>query len=194
MSPLRSIFGICVLFAGMVCAGCSNQPSHIANPLYSADRVPAPGTRALAPGTAQPYYSGDPLPVMPSSPVAPPGQSSTTPGAGDKLLDWSSPTIADVELPVGNRPPQPTGFAANTSLPPANTTCSWDAPLQVPTASQQVLPVGWSDAPATSPPPRVRMPQSQGSALAIPPPTAIPDEPLPASDGFRARGSRPAPY
>lgn len=73
-------FSAIVLFVG-----CSNQPSHFSNPLYSADRVPPPSTRTLAPGTGQPYYSGDPLPAIPS------GQSSTITESPESPLNWNSP-------------------------------------------------------------------------------------------------------
>ena len=65
--------------------GCSNQPGALKNPFSAVDRVPPPSTRVLAPGTAQPYYQGDPLPAMQSSngftaPTAPP--SPVWPRAG----------------------------------------------------------------------------------------------------------------
>lgn len=74
--------------AAAVFAGCSNQPSHFSNPLYSADRVPPPSTRTIAPGTAQPYYSGDPLPAMPA------GQTSSLPKAPSSPLNWNAPSNA----------------------------------------------------------------------------------------------------
>ena len=47
--------------------GCRNQTSGLPNPFLAPGRVPPPATRALLPGQAQPYYPGDPLPVMQSS-------------------------------------------------------------------------------------------------------------------------------
>jgi hypothetical protein len=47
--------------------GCRTPAGGIANPFLAPDRVPPPATRALMPGQAQPYYPGDPLPVMQSS-------------------------------------------------------------------------------------------------------------------------------
>lgn len=52
--------------------GCRNQQP-VTNPFVSADLVPPPVTRQVVPGTAQPYYSGDPLPPMNGAPL--PGQN-----------------------------------------------------------------------------------------------------------------------
>jgi hypothetical protein len=57
--------------------GCRSQQTPLANPFMSPDRVPPPTTRTLAPGTAQPYYPGDPLPVMQSA-VTPPGATTVS--------------------------------------------------------------------------------------------------------------------
>jgi hypothetical protein len=42
--------------------GCRNSNAPLTNPFLTPDRVPPPSTRTLTPGTAQPYYPGDPLP------------------------------------------------------------------------------------------------------------------------------------
>lgn len=66
--------------------GCKTPSGGLANPFLAPDRVPPPATRALMPGQAQPYYPGDPLPVM---------QSSTAPQEQPAQLGslaWSSPT------------------------------------------------------------------------------------------------------
>jgi hypothetical protein len=47
--------------------GCRTPSGGVANPFLAPDRVPPPATRAILPGQAQPYYPGDPLPVMQSS-------------------------------------------------------------------------------------------------------------------------------
>ncbi len=60
----------CVLCALSVCLvlGCRNQQgSPTVNPFFTPDRVPPPVTRVLQPGTAQPYYSGDPVPSLPAA-------------------------------------------------------------------------------------------------------------------------------
>jgi hypothetical protein len=64
--------------------GCKTPTGGVANPFLAPDRVPPPATRAVLPGQAQPYYPGDPLPVMQSS-VAP--QAEPTQQAG---LAWGS--------------------------------------------------------------------------------------------------------
>jgi hypothetical protein len=75
-----------------VCAGgCRNQTSGLPNPFLAPGRVPPPATRALLPGQAQPYYPGDPLPVM---------QSSVTPGASGSA----------------SNPPAATQFTSNDGL------------------------------------------------------------------------------
>ena len=42
--------------------GCRSQSTPLTNPFLTPDRVPPPSTRVLTPGTAQPYYPGDPMP------------------------------------------------------------------------------------------------------------------------------------
>jgi hypothetical protein len=78
-----------VLMAAAALVGCRNQTGGITNPFITADKVPPPSTRVLAPGTAQPYYPGDPVPgAVPAgtpvigAPVATPGfvPSTTMPG------------------------------------------------------------------------------------------------------------------
>ncbi|HEX6961381.1 MAG TPA: hypothetical protein VF175_05905 [Lacipirellula sp.] len=71
--------------------GCRNQSAPLTNPFLTPDRVPPPSTRVLTPGTAQPYYPGDPLP-----------------GA------------APLGAPVGAMPPATT-FPPATTLPPGGT-------------------------------------------------------------------------
>jgi hypothetical protein len=75
------------LLAAVCQSGCRSQPSAMANPFLSPDRVPPPATRMVAPGTAQPYYPGDPLPSV---------QSATTPEPP-----------ADPIAPSDHPPPQP---------------------------------------------------------------------------------------
>ena len=49
----------------VVTAGCqSTKHASLGNPFGVPDRVPPPGTRALTPGAAQPYYPGEPVPVL----------------------------------------------------------------------------------------------------------------------------------
>ncbi len=66
--------------ASLGVGGCrSSSSSGLAgNPFLAPDRVAPPSTRAIAPGQAQPYYQGDPLPVMQSSTAPPPVQTHDT--------------------------------------------------------------------------------------------------------------------
>ncbi len=63
----RSALLVALVVAMLCSIGCSSQQTPLANPFMAPDRVPPPTTRTLAPGTAQPYYSGDPLPTMQSA-------------------------------------------------------------------------------------------------------------------------------
>src|SRR3989304_811775 len=64
-------------------AGCSNQQMSASNPFMAPDRVPPPATRPIAPGTAAPYYPGDPVPAAqnatPAAPGPPPQFPNPTP-------------------------------------------------------------------------------------------------------------------
>jgi len=64
----------CALCTIAVCllVGCQSQSMPVTNPFMSPDRVPPPSTRTLAPGTAQPYYPGDPTPNLQPGAVVPP--------------------------------------------------------------------------------------------------------------------------
>ncbi len=77
MLPMRSPLAALIVAVLMAQLGCRNQTSTLTNPFLTPDRVPPPATRVLAPGTAQPYYPGDPLPGAPVAPApviaAPPG-------------------------------------------------------------------------------------------------------------------------
>jgi hypothetical protein len=73
---------ILILMSGQI--GCRTPSGGVANPFLAPDRVPPPATRAILPGQAQPYYPGDPLPVMQSS-TAPQEQPAQLGG-----LAWGS--------------------------------------------------------------------------------------------------------
>jgi hypothetical protein len=98
----------CALVIVTTAAGCKNQTTgQFNNPFLTADRVPPPSTRVLAPGTAQPYYAGDPAPVgalpqptigqpIPGG-VAPPGSAYpgyTTPPPSTPPAGWTAPGYA----------------------------------------------------------------------------------------------------
>ena len=85
-------------------AGCRTQTATMTNPFLAPDRVPPPATRTLMPGTAQPYYPGDPLP---NTPVIgqPPGTFAPVGGQPPATF---SPQPAGTVPPGGwNTSPQP---------------------------------------------------------------------------------------
>lgn len=73
---MRRLFSILIVCLAL---GCRNQSMPLSNPFLAPDRVPPPATRTILPGTAQPYYPGDPVPNSPAvgvpAPVLPPGTS-----------------------------------------------------------------------------------------------------------------------
>ena len=77
----------CVLCILVVCllSGCRSQTVPLTNPFTGPNRVPPPATRTLQPGTAQPYYPGDPVPNSPAigvpAPVTPPGTTYGPPSS-----------------------------------------------------------------------------------------------------------------
>jgi hypothetical protein len=96
--PKPSLMAALLAAVWFVCAGgCRNQTSGLPNPFLAPDRVPPPATRALLPGQAQPYYPGDPLPVMHSSaaPSGAPGTTSNSPAVTQFTstdgLNWNAP-------------------------------------------------------------------------------------------------------
>jgi len=102
LHPNANRVATCALIvASLANVGCrSSSSSGLAgNPFLAPDRVAPPSTRSLAPGQAQPYYQGDPPPVMQSS-AAPPangvvaGQSPSTVetlSSTGRTLAWNTP-------------------------------------------------------------------------------------------------------
>lgn len=121
---------VCALGALVVVGGCRSSSSVATNPFMGPDRVTPPSTRMLAPGQAQPYYQGDPLPVMqsstppaPAGPLATDGTSRTESG---KTLAWNVPA-ATTASPTVNM----TQAVAPTAPRPAS---PWDRPASQPTS------------------------------------------------------------
>lgn len=134
-----SLTAVAAAACAMICgtSGCA-QSGGSTNPFLAPTRVPPPATRTIAPGTAQPYYPGDPLPVMQS---AVPNAASSASGEMVKLASANEPTVA---IPADGRslrfelPPPPTAAPtvaagivpaspSTTATPPtaANTTPAW---------------------------------------------------------------------
>ncbi|NOZ38674.1 MAG: hypothetical protein GXP24_00430 [Planctomycetes bacterium] len=106
------------------------------NPFLAPNRVPPPATRTLLPGTAQPYYPGDPVPNSPVIGAPPVGFApGATQQPGYQPTAPTTPTYA----------PQPAGV-----VPPGG----WNtAPQQIPqgSSSRNVLPTNIQPASATMP-------------------------------------------
>ncbi len=93
--------------------GCRSQSTPLTNPFMAPDRVPPPATQTLAPGSAQPYYPGDPVQGAPAAvtpgAVYPPGGTPTysTPGYPPQTAPvtppggWSQPPTTS---PYGVQP------------------------------------------------------------------------------------------
>ena len=86
------------------------------------DRVPPPNTRALAPGQAQPYYQGDPIPATqraanrPATAIAALPAEADSRTASGRTLSWAQPGAAVASpaaptfappAPVMQQQPQP---------------------------------------------------------------------------------------
>jgi hypothetical protein len=78
---MRCAPGLLIVIAITIVAtaiGCRSQSTPLTNPFLTPDRVPPPSTRVLTPGTAQPYYPGDPMPGSAPASVPMGGFPATT--------------------------------------------------------------------------------------------------------------------
>lgn len=105
--------------------GCRSQSSTMTNPFLAPDRVPPPATRTLLPGTAQPYYGGDPIPTTPVIGTPPTG---FTPGAP---IQTAPATFAP--QPAGTIPPG--GWNSTPQAIPGSPTSSNFVPSNIQQAS-----------------------------------------------------------
>src|SRR4051795_6040034 len=133
--PKLNRVAACACIAGLFAGGCRSTSSGVNNVFLAPDRVAPPSTRALAPGQAQPYYQGDPLPVMQSGATPPSnslltGDSAAARSSTGKTLAWNSPPAA-----------QPAGTTAPTTL-----ATSW------PPTTQQTSTTAYGPEPAVSVP------------------------------------------
>lgn len=138
-----------VLIAAL--AGCSNRQMSASNPFMAPDRVPPPATRTIAPGTAAPYYPGDPVPAA----------QNPTPAA--PILAQAPPTVAPTTPTVPSPPPSTT---AATGTPLAG-----NQSVAIPSDNEQMrfaLPA----------PPPIPQPQPQPQSPAA---ASIASSPVPAS-------------
>ncbi len=195
-----------------VIGGCRSQSTPLTNPFASADRVPPPATRTLAPGTAQPYYPGDP--GMASAPaVVPGGAPATTFAPASTVIPSVTPPpqtqplqSAPVTPPGGwNQPAaNPYGAPPATSYTPAPTGTENSVVrinpddqsmrfASVPNSNpNDILQVAANQQMGTSTPFVYSPPaiETQGFPNTVQPAqyTATPT-PAAASDGFRPQGS-----
>lgn len=87
---MRRVFSTAIVLVATGMTGCKNQSTGtFTNPFITADRVPPPQTRVLAPGTAQPYYPGDPMPGTAAGTV--PAIGAPTYGPGTPLPGGTAP-------------------------------------------------------------------------------------------------------
>lgn len=113
---MRRLFITAIGLVAAALAGCKNSTTgQITNPFLTPDRVPPPSTRVLAPGTAAPYYPGDPAPgaILPGAApaVGTPAFGAPTYGPGTTLpttsgLPATSPPLTTPPNGWGTYPPQ----------------------------------------------------------------------------------------
>lgn len=116
---LPGTMGLLGTMALVLFAGCRSQTTAMTNPFLAPNRVPPPATRTLLPGTAQPYYPGDPVPNTPVIGAPPVGFA---PGATPQptLPTYAPPQPAGVVPPGGwNTAPQPipSGSSSRNVMP-----------------------------------------------------------------------------
>jgi hypothetical protein len=104
LHPNRHDVAVAVLWVAIGLSGCRGQQTAMTNPFLSPDRVPPPATRTVAPGTAQPYYPGEPLPSMQSAAPAtlPASVAGSSDVAAANTLAWSSEPAPSVPTDSGN--------------------------------------------------------------------------------------------
>ncbi len=127
-------------------AGCSNQQMSASNPFMAPDRVPPPATRSLAPGTAAPYYPGDPVP-----------SAQNTAPAQPAVVQVPSP-IAPISSAATQTAPQPLAFSneRNVAIPADNQDLRFVLPAPPTVEQPQPQPVKQIAAtPSPAPGPQV---------------------------------------
>jgi hypothetical protein len=153
-------------------SGCRSSSSGIAgSPFMSPDRVPPPNTRMLAPGQAQPYYQGDPLPPMqsaanrPAPAIAALPTDAETRTASGRTLSWAQPGAAApsanptgpapaavVSVPQPPAQPQTVVAASEASVAVPNDGDPLRFPLPTPQVSERPAPIASAAlAPTPSP-------------------------------------------
>jgi hypothetical protein len=181
-------------------AGCRSQTSTISNPFLAPDRVPPPATRTLLPGTAQPYYPGDPAPTspaigVPGPVVGPTNGFPTAPANGWNATPGYTPspsyTPAPSYTPTPSYTPAPTVQPGGVYPPTSQLPAQYSTPMQVVGATGGFADVTPTYLPNQATPPLV-LPVDQPSRevrLRAIPTSQIARANGVASDGFRPQGS-----
>jgi hypothetical protein len=205
MLPMRRGLSLAVvgsLLVVVALSGCKNQAAGtFTNPFLTPDRVPPPSTRVLAPGTAQPYYPGDPIPgVAPTvgtpvigAPVATPGYAPA-PGYTTAPTYAPAPTTGNYPAtsPPLTTPPGGWGstYAPQSSFQPAGP-LNGDA-VSVP-ADQQGLRFAGADSAATVAAPSLPSAPSLNAVANIPASARLPIQSiLPLGEADDVPGPRPS--
>ena len=154
--PNVSYAATCAMIA-LALGGCRSSSSGMAgSPFMSPDRVPPPNTRALAPGQAQPYYQGDPLPPLQSAANSPATAIAALPNdaearsASGRTLAWAQPGAAAPSpvptslapaAPAPQPPSQPVATANEASVAVPNDGDPLRFPLPAPKAPEASAPI-----------------------------------------------------
>ena len=178
--PNVSYAATCAMIA-LALGGCRSSSSGMAgSPFMSPDRVPPPNTRALAPGQAQPYYQGDPLPALQSAANSPATAIAALPNDADarsasgRTLAWAQPGAAAPSpsptstVPVAPAPqpqPQPVAIASEASVAVPNDADPLRFLMPAPKAPEAAAPIA-SAAPAPMQPQPIQ-------PAAVPPPSNV---------------------
>ncbi|MCI0333219.1 MAG: hypothetical protein L0228_08360 [Planctomycetes bacterium] len=155
LSQAAALVALAVSFSA---GGCRTPQGGIVNPFLAPNRVPPPATRSLLPGQAQPYYPGDPLPVMQSGVDQPNANAAIASAEAPEMpsateyLKWASPRGASAA------PATTAAVAPQTTISQENA-----APKQSVVASNE---------------PSVAIP-SDGDSLRFALPPQLPPEPQP---------------
>lgn len=165
----RQRMGACGFVLALGLVGCTSQQMSASNPFMAPDRVPPPATRPIAPGTAAPYYPGDPVPAAQNMPPSPQIVAQAQP----PVVPTATPAVAVAPIQAT---PQPLAFSNERTVAIPNDTGDLRFALPTPPVAQQV-----ASAPAPAPAPEVipaayNQPIAPQQALAASPvPTATTD-------------------
>lgn len=193
---MRSPLAALVIAALTAVVGCRNQSSTLTNPFLTPDRVPPPSTRVLAPGTAQPFYPGDPAPGgvvgAPPAAVTAPGtafpQGSPFPPANvAPLTPTAPPTTAPLTTPPGGWGAYaPQSQAAPVTPGIAPTTFGQATPAAFPPNAGAQSPLG------AGAPQQLQMREVTPAEYLAPQVASTPAT-TPTRDGFRPQSGAPRP-